>query len=249
MPAFRLTGLRGAAKTTSHGTPCLSLFWRGRRLTGITSSYALRRCCVESRDGKNSTRIGSDRRIGTPRSGSQSHLVKKTAKGSAAIPEITAVSCVCPESALAAPPGRSGYATRSLHLRGRRNDTTLRRPLGALHQRPFRRLQRRFEPPPHVQKNPRTLRVLPDCPHHKRPIQVVKETAHVQIDDPVVAPASLARRCYSSSGRFGACTCMPTPRDLPSSLVQQGCFQLAATSRPPFRAIVAHRIPRTATRH
>jgi hypothetical protein len=44
---------------------------------------------------------------------------------------------------------------------------------------------------------------------------------------------------------FGPWSCNPSPRDLPSSLLQQGCFR-RPSSRPPFRAVVAHSRRRSA---
>ena len=46
---------------------------------------------------------------------------------------------------------------------------------------------------------------------------------------------------------FGPRSCSPSPRGLPSSLVQQGCFR-RPSSRPPFRAVVAHSHRRSARR-
>jgi len=52
----------------------------------------------------------------------------------------------------------------------------------------------------------------------------------------------------AASGRFGTWSCNPIPKGLPSSPVQQGCFKLASTSRPPFRAVVAHSRSRSVPR-
>src|ERR1019366_2625693 len=52
----------------------------------------------------------------------------------------------------------------------------------------------------------------------------------------------------SSIRWFETRSCNPVPRGQPSSLAQQGCFESAATSRPPLRAVVAHSRPRNARR-
>jgi hypothetical protein len=49
----------------------------------------------------------------------------------------------------------------------------------------------------------------------------------------------------SSSWWFGACLCRPARGALPHPLCSKAASKLAATSRPPFRAVVAHGHPRT----
>ena len=66
----------------------------------------------------------------------------------------------------------------------------------------------------------------------QRMVEMVKEPTNVEIENPVVAPTSLARLAnrfttpalYRRSLRwFEAYPCRPTPKDLPSSIAQHGC--------------------------
>ncbi len=85
-------------------------------------------------------------------------------------------------------------------LRSGRHHTTLRRALVTMHKRSVKLLGRRFEPSFDVQQDPSTVRKVPHRPQDKLVVQVVKEAAHVQIQNPVKTPASLAscRHCIQS---------------------------------------------------
>ncbi len=56
-------------------------------------------------------------------------------------------------------------------------------------------LSRSFQPPLNVQQNPLALRMLSDGAHDEGVIQIVKESFDIQIQNPVIPPASLP--CYS----------------------------------------------------
>ena len=79
----------------------------------------------------------------------------------------------------------------------RARDAPLGRPRRARHQGSVVLLHRSGQPPLHIEQNPPAPRVLPDRSHDERVVEVVEEAADVQIDHPVVTPASLpgCREC------------------------------------------------------
>jgi site-specific DNA recombinase len=69
------------------------------------------------------------------------------------------------------------------------DDTALWRAACALHQRAVRLLRRCFQPTFDIQYDPWLLRMLLHGLHQQFPIEIVKETANVQILHPVILPA------------------------------------------------------------
>src|SRR6266508_1476013 len=91
------------------------------------------------------------------------------------------------------------------------DDSSLRRPLRPRCQRPILQLRGRFQPPLHVERDPPTLRVLPNPAHHQRVVEVVEKAPDVQVNDPGVAPASLSGHRES----FGRRLPRPVPVRVP----------------------------------
>src|SRR5262249_23847896 len=71
------------------------------------------------------------------------------------------------------------------------NATPLRDPLSSRDEGAILPLHGGLKPPCHIQEDPWTGRVRAERPQQQRVIQVVKEPFDVEIQDPVVTPASL----------------------------------------------------------
>src|ERR1700745_1957432 len=73
----------------------------------------------------------------------------------------------------------------------RTDDSSLRRSRRARHDAAIFQLHWRFQPAFDVEQYPCAIRMVTDRPEQQLPINAVKESAHVEIEHPVVAPAAL----------------------------------------------------------
>jgi site-specific DNA recombinase len=90
---------------------------------------------------------------------------------------------------------------RSYLLRSGSNDAPLRGASLTRHQRPLRSFHRRCQPALDVQKNPRDSAVLSERSQEQLVINVVEQTFDVELDDPVVVPASPPHQRHRIQGR------------------------------------------------
>jgi site-specific DNA recombinase len=81
-------------------------------------------------------------------------------------------------------------ADRSYLLRTGSDDAPLRGTSLARHQRPLRGFHRRRQPALDVQENPRDSAVLSEGPQQQLVVNVVEQTFDVELDHPVIVPAS-----------------------------------------------------------
>src|SRR5262249_14204190 len=65
--------------------------------------------------------------------------------------------------------------------KGTRN-SALGRPLRSRYQRSIFQLYGGFEPPLHIEQDPRALRILSNRAHRERVVEIVKEGSDVQVD-------------------------------------------------------------------
>ena len=71
------------------------------------------------------------------------------------------------------------------------DDSPLRGPSFPVNQGPVRHAHRRPQPPFQVEQNPWAVRVPPHGSHQEVPIDLIEETLDVQIEHPVISPATL----------------------------------------------------------
>src|SRR5262249_3270614 len=75
-------------------------------------------------------------------------------------------------------------------LRSGSQDASLRSASLARHQRPLRDFHRRCEPALDVQENPRNSAMLSQSPQQQLVVNIVEQTLDVELDHPVIVPAS-----------------------------------------------------------
>ena len=99
-------------------------------------------------------------------------------------------------------PGPSPTQSESYLLRSGRNDTPLWSSLGAIHQGSIRKLKRRCQPSPDVKPHPFAGRVFLQRPQQQLMRDVVKQALDVELQNPIVLPASLARHLQGIERRL-----------------------------------------------
>ena len=71
------------------------------------------------------------------------------------------------------------------------DDSPLRRPSLSVNQSPIRDAYGRPQPPFKVEQNPWAVRVPPHRSHQEVPIDLIEETLDVEVEHPVIRPATL----------------------------------------------------------
>jgi len=82
-------------------------------------------------------------------------------------------------------------------LRSGRDHTALRRTLLAKDDIAVHRFEGRFQPTLNIQQHPSILDVRANRLHQQIVIKIVKGSFDVELNDPVITPATLARHCNS----------------------------------------------------
>src|SRR5208337_3023980 len=85
---------------------------------------------------------------------------------------------------------------------GGTDDTPLWSSLGAIHQGSIRKLKRRYQPSPDVKPHPFAGRVFLQRPQQQLMRDVVKQALDVELQNPIVLPASLARHLQGIERRL-----------------------------------------------
>src|ERR1700740_951107 len=108
-------------------------------------------------------------------------------------------------------PGKVGVCPRYpeiecvMHKQIRKNrtdDTPLRGAARTLHFCPVLAFHWRLQPPFDVQQRPFALHVLSDSPQQEFVVDIVEQTFYVELENPIVSPATLTRDTYGIESRF-----------------------------------------------
>ncbi len=91
--------------------------------------------------------------------------------------------------------GKSRTADQGYLLRSGSDHAALRRSLGPFHQGSVAELKRRCQPASEIKPHPFARRMFLQRPQKQRVVDIVEQALDVELENPIVPPATLARHC------------------------------------------------------